>query len=154
MGGWQSGERDPLVAFLNDRMPARQIFGKMYSEPHSQSTSRKRTPADPEDDTHVDEPSAKRFDGRHTASDGNQHPSSNGDLRTMPGLLPGPPGLSPVSTPHQPMSTGMVVSDMATGNGTGTGTGADMTGLMDVNTQPFEDLLDDVGYFHSIFPSA
>lgn len=127
------GARDPLVAFLNDRMPGK--LGGKASEPHSQAASRKRTPVGP---GFADQMSSAR------------HRTNHGPKRNTPkGPVPLHNGSSeqPATTPppevilsDPPLLELLVASE-------------DITPL-DSGGQPFEDWLDDFGLFHHLFPSA
>lgn len=126
-----NGVRDPLVAFLNERMPGRQQFGKAL-EPQGQSTSRRWTPVGVvEDDKQVNQ--TERRPGSKKNGQGDMLPSNKAGL----------PVLS-----YPPAQT--VMAQMPDSERLDTG---DVT-LLDPGAQPFEDWLDDFGYFHNIFPSA
>jgi hypothetical protein len=125
-----NGERDPLIAFLNDRMPARQQFGKAL-EPHGQSTSRRRTSVDDEEDY---------AQARQTERPGDKENGQGDMLASNEARLP---VLSGPAT--QTVTAQMPESErLDTGDAT----------FLDSGAQPFEDWLDDLGYFHNIFPFA
>lgn len=129
-----SGARDPLVAFLNDRMPGK-LAGKA-SEPHSQNVSRKRTPSDP--GGAADQMSSARTG----TSDGNQGNTSRGAVprrngsSERPATTPPPEGI--LADP--PVLGALVASEDVT--------------LLESSGQLFEDWLDEFGLFHNLFPSA
>lgn len=126
-----NGVRDPLVAFLNERMPGRQQFGKAL-EPQSQSASRRRTPVDVEED----EEQVNQTERRPASKKNGQ-----GDM-----LASNEAGLPVLSDPL----TQTVVAQMPDSQRPDTGD----VPLLDPGGQLFEDWLDDLGYFHNIFPSA
>ncbi|KAH0495933.1 hypothetical protein TgHK011_009458 [Trichoderma gracile] len=121
-------EQDPLVAFFNDRVPPKQLFGKPAD--FSQSASRRRTPVGDDEDTPakpMQTPSRDNAVADHAAT-----------VTTSVA----PDGYSAPSTqPSIPYTLG---DDL------------ELAGvpIPDANLQLFEDWLDEYGYFHNIFPSA
>lgn len=121
-------EQDPLVAFFNDRVPPKQLYGRAAD--YSQSASRRRTPVG--DDGEINAKPAPA-PARDSGAAGYASTVTTSDV---------PEGyLAPSTEPSIPYTLG---NDLELGG----------VAIPDSNLQLFEDWLDEYGYFHNIFPSA
>jgi hypothetical protein len=120
-----SGERDPLVTFLNDRMPGRQQFCKVL-EPQNQCGIRRRIVVDTVDDEQL---------GQDTRPKGQSHVLASNES----GLTVLPSETTQTAMAHM-TDPGSLDTEEVT--------------LLDPGAQLFEDWLVDLGSFHNIFPSA
>jgi hypothetical protein len=121
-------EQDPLVAFFNDRVPPKQLFGKAVDFGHS--ASRRRTPVGDDEDT-----PAKPMQIPSRDSVATEHAPMVTASVAHDGYL------APSTQPSIPYTLGEALELGA-------------VAMPDSNLQLFEDWLDDYGYFHTIFPSA
>ncbi|KAL6872556.1 fungal-specific transcription factor domain-containing protein [Trichoderma longibrachiatum] len=121
-------EQDPLVAFFNDRVPPKQLYGRAAD--YSQNASRRRTPVG--DDGEINAKPAPA-PARDSGAAGYASTVTTSDV---------PEGyLAPSTEPSIPYTLG---NDLELGG----------VAIPDSNLQLFEDWLDEYGYFHNIFPSA
>lgn len=129
-------EQDPLVAFFNDHMPAKQPAGKAV-ELSSQTPTWRRPPTANTAENNPIKPTVtqNQDDG---ATDHSSMPVTTADIQA--GFLATAPTLQTTSTVFEADPSDLGLGDAAIPDA--------------ANLQLFEDWLDEFGYFQNIFQSA